>query len=105
MSPDSQMKRKYNQKIEKNMKKKLEQYELPLNDKQSNEMGSIVSVIESQHPNDLGSIFNEGMYIYIHTDIHTKYIHMYINHTYIHRHTYTHTHTHTHIHICTYMHM
>ena len=64
MSPSSQMERKANQRKERQiMKRKLEYYEeqeIPLDDQQSDEMNSVISIIEGDHRDQLENLFAEG---------------------------------------------
>lgn len=64
MSPTSQAQRKGNQKqLRHILKRKLErcdETEVPLDDQQCDEMSSVMSIIETEHPVELEKLFHEG---------------------------------------------
>ena len=69
MSPTSNLQRKTNQKQQRHsLKRKLEAYqetEVTLDDQQSDEMGSIMSIIEKEYQDDLETLLSEGILLYL----------------------------------------
>ena len=66
MSPTSNLQRKTNQKQQRHCK--LEAYqetEVTLDDQQSDEMGSIMSIIEKEYQDDLETLLSEGILLYL----------------------------------------